>query len=297
MKLLIDGWKEFNHRQRLKKLALWSLAFILGLALFRVSTELLFEEIPVFGFHDIIDRTNPQEQPPNRDEWSSDYFKQDFEAFLTELVRQDYWFLTAQDLYKYFLADNPQPLPKEKRQQKKVLISFDDGYKSAHNNIFPILEKLDRTYDTPIKIVWFLNPAFMGIHGTALDRASCDDFRIGVEKGYYDLQSHTSNHEDLTRLNSKDLTKELLGSQKLLRACTQNLDPNNQVANHLAYPFGSVNLKALKEVKKYYRSGYLYNGKTLRIDWWIDRYHIPRITVNRNHSIKQLLNMASGGWI
>ncbi|MDC0833173.1 Polysaccharide deacetylase [Geitlerinema sp. FC II] len=297
MKLLFDGWKDFKRRKLFKTVTVIVLAFLFGLGLFRISTELLFEEIPVFGFHDIIDRDNPQERPPDRLEWSSDYFKQDFEAFLTQLVRKNYWFLTTEELYDYFLADPPKPIPSEKRKQKKVLISFDDGYKSAHQNILPILEKLDRTYNTPIKIVWFINPAFMGIPGTALDRASCQDFRTGLAKGYYDLQSHTSNHENLTTLDSKDLKKELLGSQKLLRACTENLDPTNQVANHLAYPFGAVNRFALKEVKKYYKSGYLYNGKTLRIDWFRDRYFLPRITVNRNHSVEQLLNIASGGWL
>ncbi|MBO9999585.1 MAG: polysaccharide deacetylase family protein [Cyanobacteria bacterium SID2] len=299
MKVLVTTWDKFKVRYAkiLKKLAIFCLAFWIGIGLFRISTELLFEEIPIFGFHDIVDLNNPKEQPPNRPEFSSDYTKADFEIFLTQLVRKNYWFLTSQDLYDYFLSDTPKSLSPEQRKRKKVAIAIDDGYQSANDNILPILEKLDRTYDTPIKIVWFVNPAFMGIPGTYLDHASCEDFRIGLEKGYYDIQSHTSNHEDLTQLDAEGLTKELLGSQQLLRECTKGLDPKGQVANHISYPFGKVNKFVLKEVKKYYRSGYLYNGKTFRLDWFRNRYFIPRMTVSRSHTVKQLLKMASGGWL
>ncbi len=283
---------------RKKRLTSFLLALILGLVLTRVMFETITDEIAIFGFHDIINLDNPNELPPKRTESDGDYTKQDLEKFIDSLVLDNYWFLSSQELYDYFLSVNNKKIPDEHQGQKKVMLTVDDGYKSAHVNLMSLAESIEEKYGKKIKIVWFLNPSFLGINGVELDHASCEDLRAGLEKGFYDLQSHGANHKDLTTLKVKDLEKELLNSQQILKECTQDLDSNKTVASHIAYPFGEVNDQVEKYVAKYYLSGYLYNNLPLKLGWWSkNNYRIPRVSIHSRIPVKKLVWIASGGWL
>ena len=281
---------------RKKRLTSFLLALILGLFLTRVMFEAITDEIAIFGFHDIINLDNPNEIPPKRRDFDGDYTKQNLEKFIESLVNDNYWFLSSQELYDYFLSPEKKRIPPEHKGQKKVMLTVDDGYKAAHINLMSIAENIQNKYDKKIKFVWFVNPSFLGINGVELAHASCGDLREGLEKGFYDVQSHGANHTDLTTLNVADLEKELLNSQQVLRECTQDLDKNKIVASHIAYPFGAVNDQVEKYVSKYYLSGYLYNNLPLKLGWWSSKnYRIPRISIHSRITAKKLLWIASGG--
>jgi peptidoglycan/xylan/chitin deacetylase (PgdA/CDA1 family) len=276
----------------------WRFLLILTITLigFNVILKIFTIEIPVYGFHDIINLENPQEKPPRRKSFSTDYKEQDFEAFLDYLLRDNYWFMTTQDIYDYFLSPQKKPIPKEHQEQKKVMITFDDGYESIHTHVLPVLERLQKKYHKKAKVVLFINPAFLGKHGVVLPKVNCSQLRVGYQAGFYDIQSHGLNHENLTQIPPKAVEKELSEAQKQLRKCLQGLDKNNTVGTHLAYPFGAVNPQVVKTVSRYYLSGYLYNSKMLKIWWRTNRYYLPRFTPNRYQSVRQLLSERSGGW-
>jgi len=274
------------------------LAFILGLVLTRVMFETITDEIAIFGFHDIVDINNPNQLPPQRSESDGDYTKQNLEEFIDYLVHNNYWFLSSQELYDYFLSADKKKIPDEHQGQKKVILTVDDGYKAAHENLLSLAESIEDKYNKKIKLVWFINPPFMGVKGEELDHASCEDLREGLKKGFYDLQSHGANHKDLTTLNPTDLKKELLNSQQTLRECTKDLDSDQTVAAHIAYPFGEVNDQVKKYVSQYYLSGYLYNNLPLKLGWWSrDNYGIPRVSIHSKIPVKKLIWIASGGWL
>ena len=273
-------------------------AFVMTLLITKVLEATFVVKIPVFGFHDIVNIENKPGAFPLPPELKSDYYQQDLEAFLDNLVRDNYWFLSTQELYDYYLSKPSQVLPPEHRHQKKVMITFDDGYKSVYTNLLPILEKLENKYGKKIKVVLFVNPGFIGRRGKTLDKANCKELREGFEKGFYDLQSHGLNHENLTKISGKALVRELEQAQIKLRKCTQDLDPNQTVASHLAYPYGAVNKEVDKYVSKYYLSGYLYNSLSLKLGFWgTNPYRIPRLTANKKHSVERLTTMAAGGWL
>ncbi|NET55179.1 MAG: polysaccharide deacetylase family protein [Symploca sp. SIO2E6] len=283
---------------RRKRLTSFLLALIVGLVLTRVMFETITDEIAIFGFHDIINLDNPQELPPQRRASDGDYTKQDLEQFIESLVQDNYWFLSSQELYDYFLSLNKKKIPSEHQGQKKVMLTVDDGYKSAHINLMSLAESIEAKYDKKIKFVWFINPSFMGVPGVELDHASCEELREGLTKGFYDLQSHGDHHKDLTTLQVKDLKQELLNSQRILRECTQELDTNKTIGSHIAYPFGETNNQVKKYVSKYYLSGYLYNNLTLKLGWWSkDNYRIPRVSIHSRIPVKKLVRLAAGGWL
>ncbi|HLO52556.1 MAG TPA: polysaccharide deacetylase family protein [Kamptonema sp.] len=281
-----------------KRLISFVLAFILTLIVNKVVAAIVTVKISIFGFHDIVDIYNTKELPPLRPAFQSDYAQQDLELFLDNLVRENYWFMSAQELYDYYLSNPKKPLPPEHRYQKKVMITFDDGYKSVYTHLLPILERLEAKYGKKAKVVLFINPGFIGHHGTILDKANCQELREGFQKGFYDLQSHGLNHENLIMIPVKSLDRELGEAQIQLRKCTQGLDAAQTVGVHIAYPYGAVNKVAEKYVAKYYLSGYLYNSLTLKFGFFpTNKYYIPRLTANKKQSVTRLTRMAAGGWL
>lgn len=283
---------------RKKRIISFLLAFILTLISYQVILELITVEIPIFGFHDIVDIQNPQEIPPQRRDFPGDYSQQNLEPFLESLVANNYWFLSTQELYDYFLASPQKIVPAEYRDRKKVMITFDDGNKSIYTHLLPILEKLENKYGTKNKAVVFINSGFFNTDNSLIKKVKCQELRDGFQKGFYDIQSHGLNHENLTKISLKALDRELAEDQIRLRKCTQDLDPNQTIASHIAYPFGAVNKQVDKYVAKYYKSGYLYNSLKLKLRFFPpNRYRVSRLTVNSKHSAKRLINLASGNWL
>jgi poly-beta-1,6-N-acetyl-D-glucosamine N-deacetylase len=283
---------------RKKRILSFLLVFLLTVVSYQVILELITVEIPIFGFHDIVDIQNPQEIPPQRRDFPGDYSQQNLEPFLESLVSHNYWFLSTQELYDYFLASPQKIVPAEYRDRKKVMIAFDDGNKSIYTHLLPILEKLENKYGTKNKVVVFINSGFLGPHNSLIKKVKCQDLRDGFKKGFYDIQSHGLNHENLTKISLESLDRELSEDQIRLRKCTQDLDPNQTIASHIAYPFGAVNKQVDKYVAKYYTSGYLYDSLKLKLRFLPhNKYRISRLTINNKNSTKTLIRMASGNWL
>ena len=103
-------------------------------------------KIPILGFHGIYDRNQPNIgmiQNPIAKRMS--YPVQDMEILLDHLLSHNYWFLSAQELYDFFITEN-QEIPSEHIGQKPIVLSFDDSYKTINTNLLPVLEKLETRY-------------------------------------------------------------------------------------------------------------------------------------------------------
>ena len=144
---LVNKWPEYfkpGMILRKKRIISFVLAFFLAFITYQIILEIITVEIPIFGFHDIVDLQNPQEIPPQRRDFPGDYSQQNLEPFLEDLVSHNYWFLSTQELYEYFIANPKKPVPSENRGRKKVMIAFDDGNKSIYTHLLPILERLEK---------------------------------------------------------------------------------------------------------------------------------------------------------
>ncbi|MGB3262904.1 MAG: polysaccharide deacetylase family protein [Microcoleus sp.] len=298
---LVNKWPEYfqpGNTLRKKRIISFLLAFLLTFITYQAILEIVTVEIPIFGFHDIVNLQNPQEIPPQRRNFPGDYSQQDLEPFLEDLVIHNYWFLSTQELYEYFIANPRKPVPSEYRERKKVMITFDDGNKSIYTHLLPILEKLENKYGKKTKVVVFVNSGFLGRQNSLIKKVTCQNLRDGMQQGYYDIQSHGLNHENLTKISIKALNRELSQDQIRLRKCTQDLDQNRTVASHIAYPFGAVNKQVEKYVAQYFSSGYLYDSSKLKLRFFPpNKYRISRLTVNKKYSTKRLSSLASGSWL
>ncbi|WP_166481790.1 polysaccharide deacetylase family protein [Scytonema sp. UIC 10036] len=248
-------------------------------------------EIPILGFHGILDDKASVIFSP---EESLHYPQRDLEELLEDLIRNDYWFLTTQDLYDFFLK-RAKKIPKEYLKKKPIMLSIDDGHKTIHTNLLPILYKLEKKYNQKIKVVLFINPGtFPKQKSKSLTHLGCQELREGLKHGFYDIQSHGMNHQNLTKLSSQEIVYELVQAQTKLRECTKDLDPQKKVASHFAYPYGAYNERVKSYVSKYYLSSYLYNDKILSLACKKKFYEIPRLTVSRGTSFLELIRKSEG---
>jgi hypothetical protein len=79
------------------------LAFIVVLATIWLILNLTAAKIPLLGFHTIIDIHKQEDRPFQASVFQAmNYFKPDMEVLLDYLVQQNYWFISAQELYDYF---------------------------------------------------------------------------------------------------------------------------------------------------------------------------------------------------
>lgn len=277
---------KFNSRNFL-------LYFGLGLTFFLSLTWLILElttpRIPLLGFHGIIGR---EPNAPKSELIEMDYPQQELEIFIEYLVTHNYWFITTQELYDYFLT-RAKSIPPEHFNQKPIMLSFDDGYKTVYTHLIPFLDQIAEKYGKKIKVVLFVNPGTLAKpKNTASTHLKCQNLREGLEKGFYDIQSHGLNHKNLTKLTSQELIYELSNAKFQLRKCTAGLDPEQKVASHLAYPYGAYNQRVEYYASKYYLSSYLYNSRILKYSFLKNYYEIPRLTVNHTKSTSRLIKMA-----
>lgn len=254
-----------------------------------INFNYTYPTVPILGFHGLVDMQN-KSLAVNTNEMQ--YSQQELEKILEYLVVNDYWFLSTQELYEFFLTKS-KAIPAKNRQQKPIMISFDDGYKSVHTKLMPILSKLEKKYNKKIKVVLFINPGNLAKPGVnSKTHLGCQELREGLQNGFYDIQSHGLTHKDLTKLSRRELLRELVQARTILRQCTQDLDPEQKVASHFAYPYGATNKQVASYVSRYYLTGYLYNNEVLNHTCINNYYQIPRLMVNRQKSPQQLIQMA-----
>ncbi len=92
------------------------------------------------------------------------YPAQDMEILIDHLLSHNYWFLSAQELYDFFITED-QEIPPEHIGQKLIVLSFDDSYKTINTNLLPVLEKLEARYGKKAKAILFLNPGTLSKPG------------------------------------------------------------------------------------------------------------------------------------
>ncbi|MGA9380979.1 MAG: polysaccharide deacetylase family protein [Phormidium sp.] len=254
--------------------------------------DLTIPKIPILGFHSIVDTQNSEVKNGKQNWRRIDYSKEDFGEILDYLVTHNFWFISSQELYIFFISKS-QIIPPEHIGQKPIMLTFDDSYKTFYTNLLPVLESAANKYNKKIKVVLFINPGTMAKNENQTSyNITCNQLREGFQKGFFDIQSHGRKHKKLTDLTTKDLIDELEKAQLQLRKCIAGLDPNKTVASHIAYPYGASNQKVEKFAARYYKSGYLYNSRFFWQGWLENKYQIPRLTVNRQKPPKGLIYIA-----
>ena len=161
-----------------------------------------------------------------------------FEQQIRYLKENDYFTITPEMLIAFL--EYREPLPSQ-----AILISVDDGYRSAYDIAFPILKKYGYTATI------YVYTDFVGVSKSAL---TWDQLKEMKANGF-EIGSHTISHSDLTQKFEGEtdgaymdrIERELAGSKKIIDYKL------NQNTISLAYPYGRYN-KTVKEIAN--RVGY-----------------------------------------
>jgi peptidoglycan/xylan/chitin deacetylase (PgdA/CDA1 family) len=132
----------------------------------------------------------------------------------------------------------PLPLDGESRAQRRIVITFDDGYAETLDNVLEILE------DRGVTACFFVVPAWFGIpapHSWATERLVCADasvLRDAQDHGHA-VASHTWSHQHLNLLPQWAAEAELSSADDALSK--QGLGVG--LEGVVAYPYGEPPLR------------------------------------------------------
>jgi peptidoglycan/xylan/chitin deacetylase (PgdA/CDA1 family) len=184
-----------------------------------------FQTIPILTYHRFAETCKSPLCMP----------KSKFELQMRYLKENGYHVIAAEELLA-FMAYR-QGLPK-----KSVLITMDDGYRSAYDIAYPVLKKHGFT------ATLFIYTNFVGVSKMAI---TWDQLKEMQAAGFT-IGSHTIYHSDLTKPKEGEteqefiarVKEELQGSKKII---DQKLGQNTYF---LAYPFGYYDQRSIQMARE-----------------------------------------------
>lgn len=186
-----------------------------------------FLKVPILAYHDFV--------VPGRKCSHVAVATEAFEAQLAYLKERGYKVLTFKDLAAFIEGRSPVP-------SKSVILTVDDGFRSAYEIAYPLLKK----YGFPATL--FIYSDFIGAPA-ALSWAQMKEM---VASGLIDVQPHSKTHSDLTKIEEGE--SEAAYRRRIAREVKYSSDV---ITRHLglpvhtfSYPFGAENDTVMDIVKK-----------------------------------------------
>jgi len=220
-----------------------------------------YQTVPVLSYHNL----SPSES--NKITVSQEMFDQQMRL----LRDKGYQVISTDQLFDFLEFKSTLP-------PKSVVITLDDGWRSAYEIAFPILKKYgytatlfiytDMILDTPKTLSW------------ALLQEMADQ---GI-----DIQCHTKSHRNLTLPEKKESFKGYFSKlEKELSTCKQLIKKKlNREVKYLAYPYGDTNSLVIELAKKMgYRGA--FTVKRGSNPFFIHNYRVNRSMVYGDFSLSQ----------
>jgi peptidoglycan/xylan/chitin deacetylase (PgdA/CDA1 family) len=196
------------------------------------KVNLLFNQnqrIPVLMYHEVVPEGQKIDVP------GLVVSREEFREQMIFLKKQGYTAMFLRDLNSYLA--NKKPLP-----DKTIVVTFDDGYRSFYNLVYPILEELN------IKVSVAVIPKSMN-DNFAYYYISWNKAREMVKGGLVEVVSHSNSHKKLNSISTALLSEEITVSDKTI---AKHL---GRKSNILVYPLGGYNDKVIQSVKEQYVLG------------------------------------------
>lgn len=197
--------------------------------------------------------------------------KQAFEEQMSLLKERGFRVITIDQLFDFF--DFNRPIPK-----KSVVITIDDGWRSAYDIALPVLKK----FGYPATLFVYTD-LIVGSEKTL----SWDLLKEMLQQGI-DIQCHSKTHRNLTLMEKKESFKEYVESiGRELSECAQIVKKRlNKDVTYFAYPYGDTNLLVIHLLKKQgYRGA--FTVKRGSNPFFLNPYQIQRSMVYGDFSLDQ----------
>ncbi len=186
-------------------------------------------------------------------------------------LREQLQYLTENGYDPIFFSD----LSHLEDYDKPILLTFDDGYDDNYTELFPLLQEFN------VKATVFVITGLVGEEHYLTE----EQVREMADSGLVELQSHTVDHTELSKLTREEQEWEMAESQLALARMTGRLP------YVLAYPNGACNSDTKELGPNYYDFGLLKSGGTWTVD--SDRFGVTRIFVGRSVSLNGYIGKIS----
>jgi len=200
----------------------------------------------------------------------------DFRQQISWLHENGFEVISLSSLLKLIQLEDHQSL------QKKVVITFDDGFKDFATNALPIL--LDHGAPATVFLVTdlFGEKAAWNKNGADVRLMTEDEVRYIKEKGV-SLGSHTASHVNIALEDREGMKRQLKESLDVLTRLGETFYA-------FAYPWGQWSVQAIDEIKS---SGYecaLVVGEQTRLNAE-NRYLLPRVSMTSKTNLKKFQSL------
>ena len=155
---------------------------------------------------------------------------------------------------------------KNKKTQRKILLTIDDGFSSFYNNAWPILK------ERKIPFILFVSTREVG----AFNYMTWDQIREISKENFVEIGNHSHSHEYLVD-EDIDLIKEDI--EKSIRIFKKELKRNSEF---FSYPFGEYSL-AFKDLIRSLGFKYAFGQHSGVMDDTKDFYELPRYPINEKY--------------
>jgi peptidoglycan/xylan/chitin deacetylase (PgdA/CDA1 family) len=187
-----------------------------------------YQTIPILCYHRII---------PKKSDNKITVSEENFDRQMGYLKKNGYQTLTVKQFLDFIEYRMRPP-------RKSVLITFDDGWKSAKTIALPILKKYG------FNAVIFLYTDLVNSKPNSMS-LTWDEVRAMKESGVFEFGSHTVTHSDLNKISEAKLETELRESQRIIY---ENIGVKTAI---LAYPNGLFDRSVVVAMRKCgYRAGF-----------------------------------------
>lgn len=222
--------------------------------------------VPILMYHYIRDFNDPDDQIGTNLSVSPEKFDEQ----LAWLKNNSYQSINPDDLAN----PNKKTLTQISYSNfKPVILTFDDGYKDAFDNAFPLLKKYGFTAAFYIitNYVEKNNPNYM----------SWDNIKE-LKKAGMNIGSHSLTHPDLEKVTDARVDSEIGESQEVL---SKSLEIK---ITDFCYPTGKYDTRTIEALKKYgYKTA--VTVKSGIADQNSNLFELPRIRVTNSTNLEKLL--------
>ncbi len=154
----------------------------------------------------------------------------------------------------------------EKKKERKILFTVDDGLLSFYKNAWPILKKKQ------IPFILFVNTREVG----AFNYMNWDQIRELYKEDFVEIGNHSHSHEYLVDESREVIENDILKSIKIFE---EKLGKNS---DFFSYPFGEYSLE-FKNLIKSLGFKYAFGQHSGVIDETKDKFELPRFPINEKY--------------
>ena len=155
---------------------------------------------------------------------------------------------------------------KKNKNQRKILLTIDDGFLSFYENAWPILKKKQ------IPFILFISTREIG----AYNYMNWDQIKEISKENFVEIGNHSHTHEYLVDESKELITKDI---EKSISIFKKNLGVNS---NFFSYPFGEYS-NEFKKIIKNFNFKYAFGQHSGVIDETKDFYELPRYPINEKY--------------